>query len=94
MQDRIAQVREESQKALNMLFTFYKSHNMQNQALQTLKTFEELLKHKNYMVRVSFILGLKVATYFGNPVVEILKQLKNEIPNVKIALLEVLLNSK
>lgn len=46
-------------------------------------------------MRVNCILGLRVAIHFGSPVLEIFKKLKqHEVPNVKLAMLEVLLNSK
>ncbi|CAD8150028.1 unnamed protein product [Paramecium pentaurelia] len=94
LQDRISVVREESSKTLLQLFRSLKENDMIEKGKIVIDQLIELLKHPNYLVRVNFVLGVRNAFFLGEYTYNILRQLKNEVPNVKLALLEVLYNNK
>lgn len=60
--------------------------------MAALKLLADLIEHPNYLVRVHFILGLREAYYLGEPVLVILRKSLVDVPNVKLAMMEVLLN--
>ncbi|CAD8055082.1 unnamed protein product [Paramecium sonneborni] len=94
LQDRISAVREEASKTLFQLFRQLRENNLIEKGKRVIDQLSELLKHANYLVRVNFVLGLGNAFFLGEYTYNVLRQLKNEVPNVKLALLEILLNNK